>query len=102
MGRINAGSFVTSSQRNQPAGNKRKGETWVSVIARTKRPRPVSFQDTRSSKRKGELKMAEATLKEIREFFGMDVKTFRQEWTALSDKDKKEIREGMSNGSMTY
>lgn len=46
--------------------------------------------------------MAEATLKDIREFFGMDVKTFRQEWTTLSDSDKADIRKGMSDGSMTY
>ena len=48
--------------------------------------------------------MSEATLKDVREFFGMTVGQFRDEWTKqrLTDQDKQEIREGIGNGTMTY
>ena len=48
--------------------------------------------------------MSEATLKGVREFFGMTVGQFRDEWTkqGLTDQDKREIREGIGNGTMTY
>lgn len=42
-------------------------------------------------------------LNEIRQFFGItNVALFRKEWSELSDKDKAEIKEGLSNGSYTY
>lgn len=45
-----------------------------------------------------------ATLKDVREFFGMTVGQFRDEWTkqGLTDDDKHAIRAGIGNGSMTY
>lgn len=45
-----------------------------------------------------------ATLKVVREFFGMNVTQFREEWTkqGLTDADKVQIREGLYNGSMSY
>ena len=48
--------------------------------------------------------MSEATLKDVREFFGMTVGQFRDEWTkqGLTEQDKREIREGIGNGTMTY
>ncbi len=48
--------------------------------------------------------MSEATLKDVREFFGMTVGQFRDEWTkqGLTDKDKAEIRQGIGDGTMTY
>lgn len=50
--------------------------------------------------------MAEVTIKAIKEFFGMrpgdTLKSFTEEWKALTDKDKAEIKEGIGNGSMTY
>lgn len=48
--------------------------------------------------------MSEATLKDVREFFGMTVGQFRDVWTkqGLTDKDKAEIRQGIGDGTMTY
>lgn len=48
--------------------------------------------------------MAEATLKQVREFFGMDLKTFREEWTqgGLTDADKAAIRQGIGDGTLNY
>ena len=46
--------------------------------------------------------MAEATLKEIREFFGMDMPTFKREWLALTAQDKAQIKAGLSDGTLTY
>lgn len=45
-----------------------------------------------------------ASLKIVREFFGMDVPTFRKEWTqqGLTDADKRAIRQGIGDGTMTY
>ncbi|NEB04524.1 hypothetical protein [Streptomyces sp. SID13726] len=43
-----------------------------------------------------------ASLKEVREFFGIDLKDFRAEWTVLDEESKREIREGIGNGSFTY
>lgn len=45
-----------------------------------------------------------ASLKVVREYFGMDVPTFRKEWTAqgLTESDKKEIRAGLANGTLSY
>jgi hypothetical protein len=46
----------------------------------------------------------QATLKDVREFFGMTVGQFRDEWTkqGLTDVDKAQIRQGLANGTMTY
>lgn len=48
--------------------------------------------------------MSESTLKAVREFFGMDLKTFRQEWTqgGLTEDDKRQIREGIGDGTLNY
>jgi hypothetical protein len=45
-----------------------------------------------------------ATLKVVREFFGMSVGQFRDEWTkqGLTDDDKRQIRQGLGDGTMTY
>lgn len=44
-----------------------------------------------------------ATLIEVRKFFDFeDMKQFRQEWTALTEDDRAQIREGLGNGSYTY
>lgn len=45
-----------------------------------------------------------ASLKIVREFFGMNVGTFRDEWTkqGLTDDDKRQIRKGLADGTMTY
>lgn len=46
--------------------------------------------------------MATATLKDVREFFGMDLKTFRAEWTALDSESKTQIRDGIGDGTLNY
>jgi len=46
--------------------------------------------------------MTDATLKEIMAFFGMTGPEMTREWKALSDTDKKQIKAGLGNGSLTY
>ncbi len=46
--------------------------------------------------------MADANLKEIMAYFGMTGSQMTKEWKLLSDEDKKEIKEGLGNGSLTY
>jgi hypothetical protein len=50
--------------------------------------------------------MAAATIKAIKEFFGLrpgdTLKSFTAEWASLSDQDKEQIREGIGNGTLTY
>lgn len=53
--------------------------------------------------------MSEATLKMVREFFHTDARPmaladFRKEWTqgGLTEDDKREIREGIGNGTLNY
>lgn len=45
----------------------------------------------------------EATLKDVSAFFEFpSLGAFRAEWSKLSDEDKRELREGIGNGSLTY
>lgn len=46
--------------------------------------------------------MAEATLKDIREYFGMDMPTFKREWLKLTTQDKADIKAGLSDGTLSY
>lgn len=46
--------------------------------------------------------MAEAGLKAVMAFFGMNAKEMMKEWKALSDKDKVDIQKGLADGSLTY
>lgn len=59
--------------------------------------------------------MASASLKPIMEFFGLNAKdmirlwktvpdnaTAKQRKTMLTEEDKRQIREGIENGSLTY
>ncbi len=46
--------------------------------------------------------MPDAKLVDIKDFFGMTMKEMRDEWSALSDQEKAQIREGIGNGSYTY
>lgn len=43
-----------------------------------------------------------ATLKEVRDFFGMDGKTMVAEWRKLTDADKADLRRGVGDGTLTY
>lgn len=47
--------------------------------------------------------MAQASLSQVREFFGIEqAGTFRKEWTALSEQDKSDLRNGIGDGTLTY
>lgn len=48
--------------------------------------------------------MAKATVKEVKDFFGMDLPTMKKEWITggLSDKDKDQIMTGIGDGTLTY
>lgn len=50
-------------------------------------------------------RMTEGTLSEVMAFFKTEDTTaqkFREEWLALSDEDKKELKAGIHDGSLTY
>ena len=50
-------------------------------------------------------KPAPATLKAVTEFFrqpGESLKGFTEEWKALSDTDKEQLKQGIGDGSYTY
>lgn len=50
--------------------------------------------------------MAAASIKAIKEFFGLrpgdTLKSFTAEWAGLSDTDKVQIRNGIGDGSFAY
>ncbi len=50
--------------------------------------------------------MAVATMKTVKDFFGMlpgqTLKDFTAEWQALTDTDKDQIKSGLGDGTLTY
>lgn len=49
------------------------------------------------------LKPASPSLKDIKELFGYPtLKAFSDDWKELTDQDKEQIRQGISNGTLTY
>ena len=51
--------------------------------------------------------MAEATLKEIREFFNspdrpMTLSTLKVDWNDLTEQDRTDLKAGIGNGTLTY
>lgn len=47
--------------------------------------------------------MADATLKEVAEFFGYtNLAEFRVHWAKLTPGDKAQIRTGLGNGTLNY
>jgi len=49
--------------------------------------------------------MAVATLKQVADYFrgpGETLKAFSEEWKALSDTDKEQLKEGIGNGTFSY
>jgi hypothetical protein len=52
--------------------------------------------------------MAKATVKDVKEFFGMTLGEMKDEWMGkgdgpkLSDQDKQDLMEGIGNGTLTY
>jgi hypothetical protein len=46
-----------------------------------------------------------ATILDVKKYFGYgtgEAAQFRQEWDALSDKDKADLKNGIGNGTLTY
>jgi hypothetical protein len=43
-----------------------------------------------------------ATLKEVRDYFGISGKDMIAQWRHLTDEDKRQLREGLGNGTQTY
>jgi hypothetical protein len=50
--------------------------------------------------------MATATMKTVKDYFGIKpgttLKDFTNEWSALTDEDKAQIKDGLSNETLTY
>jgi hypothetical protein len=47
--------------------------------------------------------MPEATLMAVKEYFGYPtLKAFSDDWKQMPEKDRKQIREGIGNGTFTY
>lgn len=49
--------------------------------------------------------MAEVSIAKIKDFFGLNGKTlkaFTEEWKALTDEDKAQIKQGIGDGTLTY
>lgn len=46
--------------------------------------------------------MANATVKEVKEFFGMTLAEMKAEWVTLPSKDREDILKGLSDGSLNY
>jgi hypothetical protein len=46
--------------------------------------------------------MAEATLKDVREYFGMTMQEFSKEWRELPAEDKVHIKSGLTDGTLNY
>lgn len=54
--------------------------------------------------------MAEASVKDVRDFFEMTMPEMKREWMGvgedpskkLTDEDKKQLKEGIGNGTLTY
>ncbi len=47
-----------------------------------------------------------ATIKDVKDFFGMkpgqSLKEFAEEWKAMDDASKEQIRQGLGDGTLTY
>lgn len=49
------------------------------------------------------VEMAEVSvLKLVKDFFGMDLKAMKAEWTVLSADEKAQIEKGLRDGTLTY
>lgn len=46
--------------------------------------------------------MADATLKEVTTYFGIKLSEFKNEWAALTDEDREQIKRGIGDGTETY
>lgn len=46
--------------------------------------------------------MPVSPIKLVKDFFGMDLKQMKAEWTTLPQKDKDDILKGLTDGTLTY
>lgn len=46
--------------------------------------------------------MAEATLKQVTEFFGIPLSQFAKEWKQLTEEDRQQLKAGIGDGSLNY
>jgi hypothetical protein len=46
--------------------------------------------------------MPDATMVDVMKFFGMRPAEFRPQWNALSEQDKKDLKQGIGDESHTY
>lgn len=47
--------------------------------------------------------MADATLAQVREFFGYpNLSAFSADWKALPNDDREQIKQGLGDGSLSY
>lgn len=46
--------------------------------------------------------MAAATIKQIKDYFGLESAEMSKAWRELSDKDKADLKNGIGNGTLTY
>lgn len=46
--------------------------------------------------------MAEATTKDVKNFFGMSLQEMKDEWLTLPQKDREDILKGLGDGSLNY
>lgn len=46
--------------------------------------------------------MAAATMKQIKDYFGLSSKEMADAWRMMTDKDKADLKNGLGDGSLTY
>jgi len=44
----------------------------------------------------------QATIKDIKDYFGMTMPEMKNQYTPMSDKDKNDLKTGIGNGSLNY
>lgn len=47
-------------------------------------------------------KSTEASIMDVRNYFGMPTQQFSKEWKQLSDQDKKDFKKGIGDGTLNY
>jgi pyruvate kinase len=43
-----------------------------------------------------------ASIKDIKDYFGLTMPQMKNEYTPMSDKDKDDLKTGIGNGTLTY
>ena len=61
-----------------------------------------SKQTEAANQRKAVTTMAEATTKDVKNFFGMSLQEMKDEWLTLPQKDREDILKGLGDGTLNY